>query len=119
MRRLSDFKDEEAIDLWADIMDSASGIIQDPEIQKLANGNASVIVMAKQMLKSHKKEVCDILLRIDDTPINGLNLPMRTVSVLNEIGEYPELSNFFGMQGQNEVSESSGSAMENTEDSEH
>lgn len=118
MKRLSDYKGEEAIDLWADIIESVSEIIKDPELQNIAN-NVSVIDAAKYILKTHKKETCDVLLRIDDTPINGLNVLIRTVSVLSEIGEIPELADFFGMQGQNEVSESSGSAMENTEAEEH
>ena len=117
MKRLSDYQGEAAIDLWADIMDSASVIIQDEEFQKKAR-TAPKIVLAKEMLKSHSKEVCDILLRIDDTPINGINVLTRLVVILSEIGENPEMASFFGMQGQIEQNESSGSAMESTEEKE-
>ena len=113
MRRLSDYQGEEAIELWADIMDSASVIFSDKELRKYAEG--SKINLAKAMLKSHKKEVCDILLRIDDTPINGFNIIVRLVQILEEIGANPEVRDFFGMQSQNEQQESSGSATENTE----
>lgn len=117
MKKLSDYKDEAAIDLWADLLEYASVIFSDPEVRKVANG--SKIKLAKTMLKLHKKEVCEMLLAIDDEPINGLNIVIRLVSILNEVGEDPALRDFFGMQSQNETQESSGSATETTEEKEH
>lgn len=117
MKRLSDYKDEAAIDLWADLLEYASIIFTDPEVKKVANG--SKIGLAKTMLKLHKKEVCNMLLAIDDEPIDGLNIVIRLVSILNEVGEDPELRDFFGLQGQQEKQESSGSATEITEEKEH
>lgn len=117
MRKLSDFKGEEAIDLWADIMETASVIFTDPEVKKHAG--ESTIEFAKALLKLHKKEVCDILLAIDDTPINGMNILIRLISVFNELGADPTLKDFFAMQGQNAIKESSGSATGNTKGKEH
>ena len=117
MRRLSDFKDEAAIDLWADIIDVASEIIQDEEIRDVARDEKqSNLSLAKTLLKKHKKEISQILLLIDDTPINGMNILIRLLALIDEIGEHPEVADFFGMQGQTEQSESSGSATENTEE---
>lgn len=117
MKKLSDYKDEAAIDLWADLLEYASVIFTDPEVKKAADG--SKIALAKTMLKLHKEDVCKMLLVIDDTPINGLNIVIRLVSILNEVGEDPELRDFFGLPGQKEKQESSGSATENTEAKEH
>ena len=116
MKRLSDFEGEAAIDLWADLMDSLSVIFSDPEIQKHAGG--SNLDMAKAMLKAHKKEVCDILLAIDDTPINGMNILVRLVAIFDEVAEDPTLRDFFAMQGQNVTGKSSGSATANTKEKE-
>ena len=117
MKKLSDYQGEAAIDLWADLMDTASVIINDPKVRKKSGG--SRIALAKTMLKLHKKEVCKILLRIDDTPINGLNILVRLLGLLEEAFDDPYLRAFFGMQSQNETEESSGSATENTKEEEH
>lgn len=112
MKKLSDYQGEAAIDLWADLMDTASVIISDPKVRKKTSG--SKVELAKTMLKLHKKEVCKILLRIDDTPVNGLNVLVRLLEILEEAFSDPYLSDFFGMQSQNAPEEFSGSATENT-----
>lgn len=125
MKTLSDYQGEEAIELWADIMDSVAVVFQDEELKTYARDNYDELAknhfvgLAKQMIKSHRKEVCDILLRIDDTPINGFNVIVRLVQIFSEAMENPELRAFFGGQGQNETNGSSGSATENTEEKEH
>lgn len=117
MKRLSDYKGEEAIELWVDLMDEFYEILKDEKLKEYAKG--SKIKFASEMLKAHKKEVSNILLRIDNTPLNGLNILTRIVDVMNEITESPELMSFFGAQGQKEEKESSGSATENTKEKEH
>ena len=112
MKRLSDYKGEAAIDLWADLLESASVIFTDPEVRKALDAPKAEI--AKNMLKLHRKEVCDMLLTIDKTPIDGLNILIRLVSLLNEISSDPDLADFFDLRGQNATKTSSGSAMGNT-----
>ena len=115
MKKLSDYKDEAAIDLWADIIDVASPIVNDKEIRKIAQDESKTdLELAKELLKKHKEPICDILLTIDETPINGINLLTRLIALINEIGESPEIADFFGFSGQTEIEESSGSATENT-----
>lgn len=117
MKRLTDYKGEDAIDLWGKIIESASAIITDPEIQKAVN-EVSAIVLAGKVIKTHKKEISEILLSVDDTPIDAQNLVSRTLVLLDDIGKIPEAASFFGLQGQNETKESSGSATANTEETE-
>ena len=119
MKRLSDYQGEEAIDLWADLLDPISVILTDTEVANLSKLGCPPIIIAKQILKSHKKEATEVLLRIDPEPLDGLNIIMRLVGILAEIGEHSDLKSFFGYAVQEKVSESSGSATENTEASEN
>ena len=118
MKKLSDYKDEEAIELWANLIEPIGEIISDKEIANIANSNRSKIVLAKEILKRHKKEAKEILLTLDDTPLNALNIVLRLVSLINELNEYEEIADFFVLQGQTKTDNSSGSATENTEEEE-
>lgn len=115
MKRLSDYVDNDAIELWADLLDPISAILSDRQMAKVIQGNKNPIVIAKNLLKEHKDDVVTIMLRIDPTPIDGLNIVVRLVNILNEIGESEELKSFFGFSEQEEtLKESSGSAMAST-----
>lgn len=95
MKKISDYKDEEALELWADIMETASAIVADPELKKIIDSKKPKVMLAHYILKHHKEEAKEILLRIDPTPINGLNFLTRILSVLSEIGDSEELADFF------------------------
>ena len=113
MKRLSDYKGEKAIDLWADLIELAAEIMTDEEVQSAFL--EPKIVLAKVMLRRHPKEVYKIIKRIDNSPVDGLNILVRLVHLLNEFTENEELKAFFGLQSQSEIEGYSGSAMENTE----
>lgn len=116
MKRLSDYQGDQAIELWADLLDPISEILTDTEVANVVRSGQAPIVIAKTILKSHKKEACEILLRIDPEPIDGLNVIMRLVNILAEIGQRSELKSFFGYAGQERAeNESSGSVTESTE----
>ena len=95
MKKISDYRDEEALELWADIMETASAIVADPELKKIIDSKKPKIMLAHYILKNHKEEAKEILLRIDPTPINGLNFLTRILSVVSEIGDSEELADFF------------------------
>lgn len=116
MKRLTDYEGEEAIDLWADLLDPISTIINDKNVANVIRSGASRIAIAQEILKNHKKETIQILLRIDQEPVNGLNLVVRLVEILADIGNNEEIKPFFGLSAQEKMEEeSSGSAMVNTE----
>lgn len=119
MKKLSDYKGEEAIDLWADLMEPMANILADKEVAQIMQSKKPPILIVHKILKTHKKEALEMLIRIDDTPINGLNAVTRLLSLLGEIMEDETAKSFFGMQGQKTVEKSSGSDMENTEASEN
>ena len=116
MKKLSDYKDEEAIDLWADLFDPFSIILSDKKIAEMLRARKAPIFIASDIVKRHKAEAKEIILRIDDTPINGLNLMVRLMELLTEISKDPTMQSFFGLSAEAQKEEKlSGSALENTE----
>ena len=119
MKRLTDYKDEDAIELWADLLDPFVEIIGDKTITDMMRGGAAPIDVAKAILKDHRKDACQILLRIDDTPLDGLNILVRLVTILLDIENSKELQGFFGSAEQVKTGSGSfGSHTANTEDAE-
>ncbi len=114
MKKLSDYKDEEALELWGDLLDPMTRILADDNVQKSLNSGKAPFLIAKDILAAHKEDAVAILLRIDPTPIDGVNIIMRVVSVVLEFMNTPELKGFFKSAGQDKTeSESTGSATAN------
>lgn len=118
IKKLSDYKGDEAIELWADLIDPITRIIADSEITTIYKTQPKIAV-AKAILKKHKEEATEILTRIDPTPLNGLNIITRILALLVDIETADETKGFFESAGQAMTeSESTGSVTENTEDAE-
>ena len=119
MKRLSDYKDEEALDLWADLLEPATKILSDKAVTDCINAGIPRILIARNILKAHKKEANEILLRIDPEPLNGLNIVIRLVNLLVELGENEDIRTFFVSAGEvKTLNGSSGSPTESTEERE-
>jgi hypothetical protein len=115
MKRLSDYKGEDAIELWADLLDPITDIFKDPEVLNGIKEGKNTIEKAQYILKKHKKNAVKMILAIDPTPINGLNLIVRLVDVLMEIENSEEFGDFFGSPRPGTMENvSSGSVMEST-----
>lgn len=99
MKKLSDYKGEDAIELWADLVEPLAVILSDEEVSK-AFQNKSILEIAKQILKTHAKESSEILLRIDPSELNGLNVIVRFVDLLNELESNEDVKGFFGFAEQ-------------------
>lgn len=120
MIRLSDYKDEEAIELLADLFDPFMTILGSADVAETFKSDAPLAKKATTILKKHKKEAVEILTRIDPTPINGLNIFFRLLDFLKEITENDEISGFFGFaEPEKKANVSFGSATENTGDGEN
>jgi len=116
MKKLSDYTGDDAIELWADLLEPLSTILTDENVRDVIQSGDSRLNIAKTILKSHKKEAVTILLRIDPEPINGLNIILRLIALLADIGENEEIKSFFGYAAQVKKDDgSSGFVMENTE----
>lgn len=99
MRKLSEYKDGDALDLLADIMEPAVEITADEEFK--AAFEQSPVKAASVAIKRHKKEVMGILARMDGVPVedfhcNILTLPGRIIEILSD----EELLAFFTEQAQ-------------------
>ena len=119
MKKLADYEGEDAILLWADLIESITIIFQDEDVKAAIKAKKAKFTIASIMLRKHKKECSDILLRIDPTPLNGLNIVVRLVEVIKEVGNDSTLQSFFGFGAQEKDGTAFGSVTENTEEKEN
>lgn len=114
MKKLSDYKGDEAIELWADLLDPLTSIFTDDEFKKVVMKGESKLVIAKTLLKNRKSEMIEIMTRIDPEPLNGLNIITRLIALITEIGKNEEIKSFFGYAEQKKTeNEFIGSPTEN------
>ena len=116
MKKLSEYKDEDALDLLADLLEPSIDIFSDKELGKLImNGNK--VKAASLAIKNHKEAVVAVMARLNEKEVkdfhyNVITLPKMVLEVLND----KELLDFFKSQGENGVETLSGSVTANTED---
>ena len=109
MRKLSEYKNEEALDLLAEIIEPTAIILADKEFLNSLKINKMEAI--KYIIKSHKKEVIEVLAALEGVPVKDyectiLTLPATLMQIVND----PELLDFFKSQGLEINNESSGSA---------
>lgn len=97
--KLSDIKGEAAIDALADLMEPAASIFADENIQRSIRSGEPKLLLAKKLLKLHKKEVIKILAILDgEDPATYeptlLSLPVKLLEILND----PDLADLFTSQ---------------------
>lgn len=115
MRKLSEYKDEEAIDLLADLLDPVVLIFAEPDIAEFTR-QKNYIKATQIAIKKHKKEVMKIMAILEGVPVeefhcNIVTLPKMLLSILND----PILQDFFTSQVQTDSETPSGPVMETTE----
>ena len=116
MKKLSEYRNEEALDLLADMIEPCVIVFGDPDFIKAARAR-DITGTIKYLLKNHQKSVIEILAILEGVPVseyqcNLATLPVTLLQILND----SDLMSFFKSQGQELVQTSSGSATENTED---
>ena len=119
MRRLSDFRDEEALDVLCELIEPACEIMADEDVQKaFEKGSGVTMVQAvKLIIKGHKRAVMEIMAALEGVPLeefhcNLLTLPMQVMQIVND----NDLRTFFTLQAQNGSLTDSGLATANTEE---
>lgn len=97
--RLSDFRDEKAIEVVADLLIPIGKIASNPEVLKAKDGN--VAELASAMLRNSKREVMDMLAILNDVPKAEYHCTAASVmkDVLEMFGD-PEFMELFGLQRQ-------------------
>lgn len=108
---------EEALDLFADLLEPVGAVLSDAELRESVKRGDSRLKSAAIAIHNHKPEVIQILALLEGVPVeeykvNLLALPVKVVRLLNK----PEIKELFIGAGQMNVAASSGSATENTED---
>lgn len=121
--KLSEFKDEAALDLLADIIEPVGEIMEDEEVAKIYEEGKSDGLGIKLKLKivavivrNHKRAILEILARLNNQDVteyhcNVLTLPKEILALIND----PMMQDFFVSQAQTEGEISSGPATEITE----
>jgi hypothetical protein len=117
--KLSEYKGDDALELLANILEPASEIIGDAEVKEMFTSKAPLLKVVKVILKNHKREVTEILAYLDgEDPetyeVGFMTLPIKLLQILQD----KELLAVFQSQVQITADASSGSAMENTEETE-
>lgn len=113
--RLTDYENEDALDLLADIMEPAARMMADEEIGKMSRAGKPALVIAPYILRNHKKEAIEIVSAMHrekpgEYRFNAVSLLKDLVDILSD----DEVLGLFSSQGQNQGDTSSGSATENT-----
>lgn len=112
--KLSEFKDDAALELIADIIEPATEILADPAIKE-AFGRSKMAAI-KVAIKNHKNAIKEIVARLDgknpeEYHFTALSLPIKLLSMFND----PDLQQLFTFSGQTEGENACSSASENIE----
>lgn len=125
MKKLTEFKDEQALDVLSEILDSAISLMADKELQRALVGDKERNIVPNRVeaikvcLRDHKPEIVKIMAVLNETPVeefhyNILTLPKMILQIFND----KELIDFFKSQGTETSETSTGPAMENIEETE-
>ena len=95
MRKLSEIKGKEALDVLAEIIEPAAQIFTDENVKE-ALKSGSRIKAVKIILKDYKKAILTLMATLEETPVEEykptlLALPALILGVLND----PELQSLF------------------------
>lgn len=121
MKRISEFKDDEAMDVLAEILEPAVNIASNKEFVKTFRGDKdhkpNRIEAIKIVLKDNREDIVKIMAILNETPVeefhyNLLTLPSMILQIFND----KELLVFFSTQGETDSATSFGSVTEITED---
>lgn len=113
--RLSDFKDEKAIEVVANLLVPIGHIVANPA-NKEAQSEGSMLSLASSMLKNNAADVKAMLAILNDIEPEKYTCTAATVlrDIVNMLGD-PELQQLFGLQRQTLTSAGSASTISEVE----
>lgn len=96
MRKLSEIKGEEALDVLAEIIEPAAEIFTDEAVKKALTEGKNKLEAVKVVLKNHKKAVIAVMAALEGVAVEEyqpplLALPAMLLEVLND----PDLQKLF------------------------
>ena len=115
--KLSDFKGEEAIEVFADLMEPVAKILADGEILDCIKKEMPKVAIIKKIMKNHPHEIVEVMAILDKADpetyeVNLFSIPIKLTEILAD----EAVTSLFTSQGRKEDKASSGSAMANTEE---
>lgn len=120
MKKLSEFRDDEAMDVLAEILEPAVNIAKNKDFVDAYRGTKDKkpnrVEAVKIVITDNRPDVVKIMAVLNETPVeefhyNILTLPTMLLQILND----KDMASFFLPQGETDSATSSGSVMENTE----
>ncbi len=114
--KLSDYKNEEAIEVLADLIEPAAKIMSDKSVQKAFNAKKPIVLVIKEALISQKEAVVEFVAALHrSTPDEySFTIPTLITDLMDTLND-PEIASLFTPQ---DTVTSSGSVTENTEEKE-
>lgn len=88
MKRLSDYKDDEALDLLGEIIEPIMEIAQDAKVKDTIFGEKrDFAAFVKTLVKDHRKSVIEVMAVLDNTPVaeyhcDLMTLPLRIYDII-------------------------------------
>lgn len=115
MRKLSEIKGIEALDVLAEIVEPVQEIVCDEEVRQMIAVKANRIKLVKPIIKNHKQAIINILAILEgEEPavyaekVNVLTLPLKLIELLND----QELMTVFRSAEMSSTAPASTSALE-------
>lgn len=95
--KISEYKNKDAINLLADLLDPVSKIVADTEFVKMANDPSTTkIQLIQYIMRKHGGPLIEMLAIIDGVPVDkyevsAIDIPKKLVAIMNDTG----LASFF------------------------
>lgn len=122
MKKLSEIRGEDAIEILGDVLEPAIVILSDEEVKDAFKGEDNRVKCVTLILKKHKHEIVEILAALEQVPVeqykdrvNVFTLPIKVLEILNDkdltdfLSSLPEqdanLETLFGPATENTVDE--------------
>lgn len=113
MKKLSEYKGEEAIDIMTEIMPLLAVLVTDAEIKDIWT-TKSMAEGFKAMHRKYPEQYHELLVTYSRKPAEEFTT-IDVARIINTIATDPVMLSFFVLPGQKPDEESSGSATENSE----
>lgn len=120
MKKLSEYKDGEALDLIADVMEPVVSMTSNKEFMKVMNDDAVPrLVKVQTAIRTCKNEIINILAILNHVPVDEYHCSVASIIAdTADLLSDEDFLGFFGTQGQKTLGTVSGSATENTVENE-
>lgn len=126
MKKLSEFKDDEAMDVLVEILEPATNLIGNAKFKTAIRGDKEKDIKPNRMeaikiaITDNRKDIVKIMAVLNETPVEEFHYSLLTLpQMVMELFNDKELIDFFSYRGETGSVTPSGSATENTEESQN